>query len=87
LAEALGGGGFDVESAAARTGLGLDGIEQTLLADAQQSGAVRPDVTAADVKALIVGCLGRERTGADPAARRRMISIACAGLQARSPAA
>jgi AcrR family transcriptional regulator len=80
LAEALGGGGFDVEATAARTGYDLDGVERALLLGAQKAGAVRPDATIADVKALIVGCLVRERSDADPEARRRMIAIACAGL-------
>jgi AcrR family transcriptional regulator len=82
LAEALAGDGFDIEAAAARTGHDLDGVEQDLLARAQRAGAVRPDVTRADVKALTIGCLARERLVADPAARQRMISIACAGLRA-----
>jgi AcrR family transcriptional regulator len=84
LAEALGGGGFDIEAAAARTGHDLDGVEQALLARAQKAGAVRPDVTSADVKALVVGCLARERQRADPAARQRMVAIARAGLRAEN---
>ena len=32
----------------------------------------------ADVKALILGCLARERLSPDPAATKRMIAIACA---------
>jgi hypothetical protein len=43
------------------------------------------EVTNADVKALIVGCLARERQRADPVARQRMIAIACAGLRADPP--
>lgn len=81
LAEALGGEGFDVEAASSRTGFDLEGIEQALLARAQGAGAVRPDVTIADVKALVIGCLARERQSVDAEARRRMITIACAGLR------
>jgi AcrR family transcriptional regulator len=81
LAEALAGDGFDIEAAATRTEHDLDGIEQELLIRAQQAGAVRPDVTTADVKALIIGCLARERLSADPNARQRMLAIACAGLR------
>jgi hypothetical protein len=51
------------------------------LARAQTAGEVRADVTNADVKALVVGCLARERQPADPAARQRMIAIVCAGLR------
>ncbi|GII77175.1 TetR family transcriptional regulator [Sphaerisporangium rufum] len=82
LAEALAGDGFDVEAAAARTGLDLDGVERELLDHARRAGAVRPDLTWADVKALIVGCLAREGAFTDAEARRRMIEIACAGLAA-----
>jgi AcrR family transcriptional regulator len=80
LADALGGDGFYIEASAAGTEHDLDGVEQALLARAQEAGAVRPDVTNADVKALIVGCLARERQPADPEARQRMITIARAGL-------
>jgi transcriptional regulator SbtR-like protein len=74
LAEALGGGGFDVESAAARTGHDLDGVEQRLLGAAQRAGAVRDDVTRADVKALLGACVAAP----DPT---RMIAIVTAGLR------
>jgi hypothetical protein len=33
------------------------------------------------VKALLVGCLARERDAADAAARQRMIAIVCEGLR------
>jgi AcrR family transcriptional regulator len=81
LAEALSGGGFDIEAAASRTEHDLEGVERGLLARAQTAGEVRADVTNADVKALVVGCLARERQPADPAARQRMIAIVCAGLR------
>jgi hypothetical protein len=80
LAEAIGGDGFDIEAAASRTAHDLDGIENALLQDAQRVGRVRPDATAADVKALIVGCLSRERRSLDLVARQRMVEIVCAGL-------
>ncbi|MFI5910496.1 TetR/AcrR family transcriptional regulator [Dactylosporangium sp. NPDC051541] len=82
LAEALTGAGFDVGAAAARTGLDLDGAEAALLAAAQRAGTVRPDVTMADVKALIAGCVARESAGPDPAARARMVAMMKAGLRA-----
>jgi AcrR family transcriptional regulator len=85
LAEALGGDGFDVEAAASHSEHDLDGVERTLLVRAQQTGAIRPDITTADVKALLVGCLARERQSANPEARQRMIAIACAGLRAEPP--
>jgi AcrR family transcriptional regulator len=81
LAEALSGGGFNIEAAASRTEHDLEGVEAGLLTRAQEAGAVRPDVTNADVKALIVGCLARERQSIDLAARRRMVDIVRAGLR------
>jgi AcrR family transcriptional regulator len=84
LADALVGGGFDIDAAAARTGYDIQSVQQRLLTAAQQAGTIRPDVDAADVQALIAGCLARERDHADPAARRRMVAIACDGLLAHS---
>jgi AcrR family transcriptional regulator len=81
LAEALSGGGYDIEAAASRTEHGLEDVENELLARAQRAGAVRADVTNADVKALVVACLVRERRPPDEAARRRMIDIASTGLR------
>src|SRR6266542_3517581 len=52
------------------------------LARAQQAGAVRGDVDVADVKALMVGCLARERPGGDAHARDRMLAVVCEGLRA-----
>jgi AcrR family transcriptional regulator len=82
LADALSGGGFDIEAAASRAEHDLTGVERGLLTRAQEAGEVRADVTNADVKALIVGCLARERDPADPVARQRMIAIASTGLRA-----
>jgi AcrR family transcriptional regulator len=85
LAEALGGGSFDIEAAASRAEHDLESVERGLLTRAQKAGEVWAEVTNADVKALIVGCLARERQRADPVARQRMIAIACAGLRADPP--
>jgi AcrR family transcriptional regulator len=81
LAEALSGGGYDIEATAAGSEHGLEDVENELLAGAQRAGAVRPDVINADVKALVVACLVRERRPADPIARQRMIDIVSAGLR------
>jgi AcrR family transcriptional regulator len=78
LAEALAGAGFDFEN---RGGLGVMGALNDLLARAQRAGAVRADVDAMDVKALISGCLARAPKTADLATRDRMISIARQGLR------
>jgi AcrR family transcriptional regulator len=71
LAEALAGGGFDVEAAAARSELDLLGVEEQLLAEAQRAGVVRPGVTRDDVKALMVACVGRPQ----------LVEVVTAGLR------
>jgi AcrR family transcriptional regulator len=81
LADALVGAGFDIDAAAARTGHDVSGELGRLLAAAQQAGTVRGDVTVADVKALLAGCLAREREEPDPAARERMLAIIRTGLR------
>ncbi|HEX6673892.1 MAG TPA: TetR/AcrR family transcriptional regulator [Actinomycetes bacterium] len=85
LADALAGAGFDVEAAASRAEHDVMGALRDLLARAQQAGAVRDDVDAADVKALMVGCLARERPGGDPGAVDRMVAVVREGLRRPSP--
>jgi AcrR family transcriptional regulator len=85
LAEALAGAGYDLEDAAARAGYDLPGRLRDLLARAQQAGAVRPDVDYADVKALLAGCVARDRSNSDPAALNRIIAVVYQGLRT-SPA-
>ena len=82
MAEALTGAGFDFDAAALREGLDVIGALGDLLARAQRAGAIPGDVDTADVKALITGCLARMSGTADPAARDRIIRIACRGLRA-----
>nr|WP_062335065.1 TetR/AcrR family transcriptional regulator [Herbidospora sakaeratensis] len=79
LAEALSGAGFDVEAAAAQAGHDVSARLRALLASAQESGEVRPDVTYADVKALMAGCLAADL--ADPAALDRLVAVVTAGLR------
>ena len=83
LAEALAGAGFDLETSTKRGGTDVLGALNDLLVRAQQAGAVRADVDAMDVKALISGCLARAPRTTDFAARDRMISIARQGLRGR----
>jgi AcrR family transcriptional regulator len=80
VAEALAGAGFDLDETARREGIDVMGALSSLLARAQSAGSVRGDVDAADVKALITGCLARTPSAADPAARDRMISVVRQGL-------
>lgn len=81
MAQALAGAGFDLDTVAKHGGLDIMGALDDLLVRAQQAGAVRADVDGMDVKALISGCLARNPSTADPAARNRMISIAIRGLK------
>jgi AcrR family transcriptional regulator len=84
MAEALMGAGYDLDEVCLRDGIDLKGALNGLLAGAQRAGAVRPDVNADDVKALMTSCLSRTPTSADPAARDRMVEIATAGLRRTS---
>lgn len=79
LAGALGGNGFDLEACGAPS---LVTAQETMLAAAQQAGSVRPDLTRADVKALLIGCIARERDAPAREARHRMTAVARAGMQA-----
>lgn len=83
MAEALSGAGFDLEGAMAGTGHDVMGALRHLLERAQRAGEIRPDVDAADVKALLNGCLYRERIAADATARGRMLEVVGAGLRTR----
>jgi hypothetical protein len=84
LAEALIGASYDLDEAVRRDGVDPMSALGLLLARAQRAGAVRPEVEAADVKALIGGCLARVAGPAGPAdqaALDRMVSITRRGLQ------
>lgn len=82
IGDALAGAGFDVQAAAAGADQDLVGMWSTLLTSAQAAGQVRADVTADDVKALVVGVCAN-RSGPDPghAATRCVLSVITAGLQ------
>ncbi|NYH51249.1 MULTISPECIES: TetR/AcrR family transcriptional regulator [Nocardiopsis] len=84
LADALSGDGFDVVAAARGTGHDVVEVLGALLARAQEAGEVRGDVDAADVKALVSGCIARGRGGADEAARRRTVAVVLDGLRPRA---
>jgi AcrR family transcriptional regulator len=77
LGDALAGAGVDLEAVVAGSGHDVMGTLAGLLARAQRAGAIRADVSLADVKALMNGCLADDR--AAEAARRR-VEIVCAGL-------
>ncbi|WP_028045509.1 TetR/AcrR family transcriptional regulator [Cellulomonas sp. URHE0023] len=84
LAQSLAGAGFDIEAAAGDPGTGASVRLDRLLKSAQHSGAVRPEITFADVKALMSGCLARELDPADAGALGRVVTVVCDGLRARA---
>ncbi|MCE7005442.1 TetR/AcrR family transcriptional regulator [Kibdelosporangium philippinense] len=61
LGEALVSSGFDPVEVLGPTHAVLRAAQDHLLARAQEAGAVRKDVTGADVKAIIVGIIAAER--------------------------
>ncbi|MET8044707.1 helix-turn-helix domain-containing protein [Micromonospora sp. NPDC005215] len=81
LAEALANAGFDVEAAASAAAYDFGTALADLLDGAQTAGGVRPEITVADIKALLEGCLARERFGVDSEARGRLIGIIRRGLR------
>ena len=78
LAEALGGAGFDLDALAAQAGCDLNGEVRGLLEQAQRAGTIRADVTHADVKALMNGCLTRGGTADE---LTPIIAVVCDGLR------
>jgi AcrR family transcriptional regulator len=78
LADALTGAGFDIKAAVSGPERDVAGALAGLLARAQQAGAVRPDIEADDVIALVAGCLARQP---DPGARDRLVAVVSAGLR------
>jgi AcrR family transcriptional regulator len=80
LADALAGAGYDLDRAGAEAGVDVSARLRDLLLEAQRAGAVRSDVTYADVKALMTGCMVREGTALDP-----LIAVVCQGLATPPP--
>ncbi len=79
LAGALAGAGYDLDAVGVQAGFDVPGRLRTMLARAQQSGDVRPDVGYLDVKALLAGCLARGAP--DAAALDPVIAVVCQGLR------
>ena len=82
MVDALAGAGFDFGAVAAESKYDVMGAWRKLLEGAQRAGAIRADADIADVKALLAGCLDRERGAVDPVARARMLAIVREGLRA-----
>jgi AcrR family transcriptional regulator len=85
LADALTGAGFDIKGAVSGPERDVAGALADLLARAQQAGSVRADIDAADVMALVAGCLARQPDRDDPAARDRLVAVVCTGLCSEAP--
>jgi AcrR family transcriptional regulator len=83
LADALAASGFDREAALAPVEADLRAAIQSVLAPAQRAGAVRCDVDAADIQALVVGCLAMRRSAGDRDPQR-LLEVVRAGLRARA---
>jgi len=82
LAMAMAGAGIDLEAAAGGPGSDITATIAALLDRAQQAGAIRPDVQAADVKALMMGCVDDLPEPPGPGLDRRL-GIVFAGLRPR----
>jgi AcrR family transcriptional regulator len=81
LADALAGAGIDVETVIPETEIAFKELLRRLLKGGQDAGSVRDDVDAADVKALLAGCL--EMQAANPDAAARLTDVVLDGLRAR----
>jgi AcrR family transcriptional regulator len=81
LVDALAGAGFDFQAVAADDAHDVMGAWKGLLQRAQDAGVIRADVDIADAKALLAGCLDRERGAPHPDARARMLAIVREGLR------
>ncbi|MFC1411487.1 TetR/AcrR family transcriptional regulator [Streptacidiphilus sp. N1-12] len=86
LVDALEAAGVNVEAAVSEVAGQLDAVIGGLLANAQRVGAVRADIGADELKALLVGASRAvEQAGVDPGTRARTLAVLLDGL--RPPAA
>ena len=84
LVDALSGAGINIKDAAADTKVELEEAGGRLLARAQAAGAVRADVTLADLFGLVMGACTAGEGGPAPfdCSSARMIAVVCDGLRA-----
>jgi AcrR family transcriptional regulator len=83
FAHALTQAGADLQSIAGRASRDLLDALAALLTRAQRAGAVREDVTAVQVKALLIGVFaGTDWLGGAEEDRRQLVEVVCAGLRA-----
>jgi AcrR family transcriptional regulator len=79
LTEELANAGFDVKAAVAGPSAELRRLVDELMGRARSAGAVREDVTLADLMALLGGtCVAARRYGGEPS---RLARIVCDGLR------
>lgn len=79
LTDALAGSGMDFETAMPEAEGAFLAVLGGLLEAAQKAGTVRGDLTAQDVKAILVGCLAMQ--AAAPDAADRLIEVVLDGLR------
>jgi len=80
LKDALAGSGIDVAAAAPDAEAEFLELLAGLLKAAQDAGAARADLNAADVKAILVGCFAIQ--DAEPQAADRLVEVVLDGLRA-----
>jgi AcrR family transcriptional regulator len=84
--EALSAAGVDVDPLTSLAGQTLLTTLDGLLTSAQRAGAVRADLTVADLVSLLVGTSrAAEHAGGDPAVRERLVAVVLDGLRAPPP--
>jgi AcrR family transcriptional regulator len=83
LKDALAGTGYDIDASTSEITTELMDLIATLLSRAQEAGAVRRDVSVADLLALISGVLTATERNRDRTAMRHLLAIMCDGLRPR----
>ena len=81
LFDAISGAAGELQTACATASERLSDALATLLKRAQKAGAVRGDVTEADLKALLVGALAAQTAQVDGSSPARLVELACDGLR------
>lgn len=82
LFDALAGGGYDFHAVAAVQSGALMEVLDELVRSAQRAGAVRPDVTADDVKALMAGLRAIALQHGGRHIPESILAVVCDGLRA-----
>jgi AcrR family transcriptional regulator len=86
FADALAAAGVNVQAVASGVSGEFAAAMTVLLSNAQQAGAVRPDIGVGELKAVLVGASRAvEQGGDDPAARARILAVMLDGLRPPGP--